>query len=94
MLPGRKTPKKIALRKIIPRKCAPPPSRRKKIVPGKLPPGKLPPEKLFYYFFAAFDIILRLLLLKIFIVTSFRGVSRTPATSIIDLLVTVVNGIN
>ena len=28
------------------------------------------------------------------IVTSFRGISRTPETSIIDFLVTVVNGIN
>ena len=65
-----------------------------KMPPGKLPPGQLPHEKLFYLIFVAFDIILRLSLSKLFIVTSFRGVSRNPSTSIIDFLVTVVNGIS
>ena len=31
---------------------------------------------------------------KLFIVTSFKGVPRTPAKSIMDPLVTLVNGIN
>ena len=54
----------------------------------------MPPKKLFYQIFVGVNFILRLFLLKLFIVTSFRGVSRTLATSIIDLLVTTVNGIN
>ena len=36
--------------------------------------------------------ILHLLIFKLFIVTSFRGVSKNPAVSIIDLLVSIVNG--
>ena len=39
-------------------------------------------------------IILQFLIFKLFIVASFRGVSRTLVVSIIDLLVTVVNGSN
>ena len=33
------------------------------------------------------------IILQLFIVSSFRGVSRTPEISIMDLLVTLVNGI-
>ena len=69
----------MTLRKIEPRKNAP---------QKNCSPDNCLPEKLFYQIFVAFDIILRLFLLKLFIVTGFRGVSRTPATSIIDLLVT------
>ena len=50
--------------------------------------------KLFYWIFVAFiNITLQFLIFKLFIVTSFRGVSRSPVLSIIDL-VTVVNGRN
>ena len=51
--------------------------------------------KLFYWIFVAFiNITLQFLIFKLFIVTSFRGVSRSPVLSIIDLLVTVVKGSN
>ena len=93
-------PEKFPRKKRPPEKCAPenyPPkiSPQRKLVPGKLPPGKMPLRKiaplgkLFHQIFVAFNIIF--LIFKLFIVTSFRGVSKTPAVSIIDLLVTVVN---
>ena len=62
--------------------------------PIKIAPGQMPPEKLFYKIFVALDIVLQLFIFKLAIVTSFRGVYRTSAISIINLLVTVVNGIN
>ena len=79
--PPKTIPHKCAPRKIAPRKYTP----HENYPPWHLPPPSL--EKLLY-------IIIRLFLLKLFIVTSFRGVSRTPATSIKDLLVTVVNASN
>ena len=63
-----------------------------KLTPEKCPPGKLPPKKIVSPDF--FNIILQFLIFKLFIVASFRGVSRTPVVSMIDLLVTVVNGSN
>ena len=61
--------------------------------PGKKPTRKLPPpqknvlpKKGFTSFPLFFDIVLQLF--------SFRGGYRTPATSIMDLLATLVNGIN
>ena len=48
------------------------------MLPGKKPPGKKVPGKKAPFIF------------KLLIVTSSRGVSRTPAVSIIDLLVSVV----
>ena len=62
-----------------------------KKAPQKRAPRKLPSRKIVLLNFVAFDIILRLFL---YVVTSFRGASRTPATSIIDLLVTIANGMN
>ena len=92
---GKKAPRKKAPEKIAPGKLTPGNmSPQENGPPVKCPPEKFPTEKLFYYIFVSFGIILRLFLLKLFIVTSFRGVSRTPATSIIGLRVTVVNGIN
>ena len=88
--PWEKSPLKKAPEKVAPGNMRPP----ENVPPKKCPPGKLPPEKLLYSIFVAFDIILRFFLLNLSIVTSFRGVSGTPATSIINLLVTVVNGIN
>ena len=70
-----------------------------RLTPGIIPRGKLPlrkmlPEKFFYYIFVAVDIILQLYIFKLFIVTSFRGVSKSPAASIMDFFVTLVYGIN
>ena len=67
-----------------------------KMSSGKLPPGNKPLENcpLLRKIFVASNIILPFFIFKLFIVTSFRGVSRTPAASIIDILVTVVNGSN
>ena len=82
--PGKKPPRKL-----------PPGKLPQKICPqGNCPQDKCPPGEKFYQIFVAFDIILRLFLLKLFKLTSFRNVSRTPATSIVYLLVTVVNGID
>ena len=53
-----------------------------------------PPQKIVLLDFCYFWHYLPVAPFKNFIVTNFRGVSRTPATSIIDFLVTVVNGIN
>ena len=88
--PWEKSPRDKSSRENCPPENYPP----EKYSPGKLPAGKISPEKLFFYIFVAFDTILKLFLLKLFIVTSFRSVSRTPATSVINLLVTVVKGIN
>ena len=67
----------------------------KKIAPQKnFPPENCLPGKLFHQIFVAFNIILQFLIFKLFIVASFRGVSRTLVVSIIDLVVTVVNGSN
>ena len=84
--PGNKPPKKFAHRKNAPPDKCPP--------PGKLPAGKLPPRKIVLLDFCSFNIILQFLIFKLFIVASFRGVSRTPVVSIINLLVTVVNSKN
>ena len=78
--------------------------------PEKLPPGKLPPEKFppppppqgklpsstrkNVPREVAVDIILHLFIFKFFSVTSFKRVSRTPAISITDPLVTLVNYIS
>ena len=82
---------KSAPGKILPGKKNPGKLPPGKLSPGNILPGKLPPGKLFYLFFV--DIILQLFIFELFIETSFRGVSRAPATSIMNLLVTLVNGI-
>ena len=89
MPPGKKPPGKKPPRKLPPR---------------KLPPGNMPHRKIALRNIAPRKLVLLhfLLLLTLsfsclfsnFIVTGFRGVSRTPAVSIIDLLVSVVNGSN
>ena len=62
-----------------------------KCPPGKLVPGKMPPQKNIYIL-----LVFRccLYIFKLFIVISFRGLSRKPATFIMDPLVTLINGIN
>ena len=65
-----------------------------KKAPQKTAPEKIAPQKIVLLDFCYFWHYLPVVPFKNFIVTNFRGVSRTPATSIIDLLVTVVNGIN
>ena len=88
--PGEKAPRKNVPKKIALRKNAP----RKNVPQENCPPENYPPGKLFHQIFVAFNIILQFLIFKLFIVASFRGVSRTPVVSIMDLLVTVVNGSN
>ena len=51
-----------------PEKC-PRKKNPEKIALGKMPSGQLPTEKLFYSIFVAFDIIILLFLLKLFMVT-------------------------
>ena len=51
-------------------------------------PRKTTPEKLFDYSFVVIDVVLHLFNFKLFIITSFRGVSSSPAASIMDPLVT------
>ena len=106
MPPGKKPPRKLPPspenypRKDAPQKnCHPDNFPRKNATQENCSPENCPfppplPPKLFYQSFVASVIFLQLFILKLFIVTSFRGISRTPATSIIDLLATVVNGIN
>ena len=65
-----------------------------KKAPQKTAPEKIAPQKIVLLDFCYFWHYLPVVPFKNFIVTNFRGVSRTPATSIIDFLVTVVNGIN
>ena len=73
-------------RKNVPGKKAPEKIDPWKITPWKYAPKEnCPPKSCFTRF---------VLLLTIFIATSFRGVSRTPKTSVIDLFVKVANGIN
>ena len=82
-----------------PRKMPP-----RKLPSGKLPPGNKPPKKIgpqenclpenCFPRFCCFWHYLTGPHFKLFIAASFRGVSRTPVVSIIDLLVTVVNGSN
>ena len=82
MTPGKKFPEKLIPQKFFPRKLYP----RKKF------PGKLSPRNCF----PSFLLLLTLsysFTFKLFIVINFRGVSRTPAKSIIGLLVVLVNGI-
>ena len=43
------------------------------------------PDKLFHQIFVAFDIILQLFIFKIFIVTSFRRISRVRNLVVSDL---------
>ena len=83
-------------RKTAPQKNAPPKNCPTPDNSPPPPPTPPPPKKRFNKIFVAFDIILPLFLffLQLFMVTSFRGESRSPATSIIDLLVTVGNDIN
>ena len=86
--PGKMCPGKLPPRRMLPPKFAPPPT------PNNSPPP--PPKK---KGLTRFLLLLTLsyrcsFFLQIFMVTSFRGESRSPATSIIDLLVTVVNDIN
>ena len=85
----------FSLGKKAPRKIPPESFPLGKCPPGKLLPGEMPqPKQKFCLFFIAVDILLQLFIFKIFIVTSFESVSRTPTTSIMDLLVTLINGIN
>ena len=83
--PRKLPPGKLPSRKLPPREMPP-----KKIA---LPPGKMPPKNCFTSFSLLLTLSYSCSFLSIFIVTSFRGVSGTPATSIMDLLVTLVNGI-
>ena len=91
MPPGKKPPGKMPPRKLPPENYPPEISPQENCPP---PPENCPPGKLFLQIFVAFNIILQFLIFKLFIVASFRGVSRTPVVSMIDLLVTVVNGSN
>ena len=76
--------RKIAHRENCPQENCPTPPHH---------PKKMHSKKLFYYIFVVVNIILQFFY-KLFIVTSFRGMSRSPVTSVIDALVTVINGIN
>ena len=71
--------------KIPPRKKPPGNVPCRKLPPGKLPPEKIPPKNSFTSLVVV-DIILHLFIFKFSIVTSFRDVSGTPATSIMDPL--------
>ena len=53
-------------------------------------PEKDPPKNCFSSFFPSFAVDI----FKLFIVTSFRGVSSTPAAYVTDLCVTLINGMN
>ena len=65
---------------MVPRKTAP-----RKITNRKnAPPGKLTPEKLFYYIFVAFDIIIPLFFLKLFIVTNVTKSSCLDVAGVVD----------
>ena len=70
--PGKQTPEKLPLGKLSPGKMLP-----IKIAPVTPLPGKMAPEIFFYQFFVV-DIILELFIFKLFIVTSFRGLSQDP----------------
>ena len=83
--PWKKTPAKS-----LQENC-PPENYPRKYVPREIAHRiNVPQEKNF----TRFLLLLRLFLLKLFKLTSFRNVSRTPATSIVHLLVTVVNSID
>ena len=95
--PGRKATRKKAPEKMAPWKITPENMTPRKFALGKLPPGKMPPRKIaprkivlldFCWFWHYLTVV------PFKTCYSFRDVSRTPATSIIDLLVTVVNSIN
>ena len=93
--PQEKSPPEKCLRENCPPENYPPEiSPPKNCPPEKSPPENCPPGKLFHLIFVAFNIILQFLIFKLFTVASFRGVSSTLVVSIIDLLVTVVNGSN
>ena len=62
----------------------------RKINPVNMPPRKIAPRKIVLLDFCCLTVVH----FKLFIVTSFTGVSGTTSTSTMDLLVTVVNGIN
>ena len=89
-LPGRLSPpEKLPPGKLPPRKLSPEKMSRRKIAPGKMTP-----KNCFTSFLVVVDIILKLFIFKLFIVTSFRGVSITPATFIMDFLLGLADGIN
>ena len=103
MPPGKKPPGKMPPRKLPPRKLPPGNKPPRKLPPGKKPPGKMPPRKIAprkiasqENCFTRFLLLLTLSYSSSFsnFLASFRGVSRTLVVSIIDLLVTVVNGSN
>ena len=82
-----KNPEKIAPRKITtpflkygPQENCPPENNHRK----NAPPGKLTPEKLFYYIFVAFDIIIPLFFLKLFIVTNVTKSSCLDVAGVVD----------
>ena len=90
--PGKKAPRKKPPRKLPPEDMPP-----RKIVPWKIAPRKNAPRTIAPWVIVLLDFrcfwhYLRVVYFKTF--CSFRGVTRTPATSIIDLLVTVANSIN
>ena len=83
--PGKMCPEKLPSRRMLLPKIAPPPTialpkKKKKGLTRVLSLLTLSYRCSFF--------------LQLFMVTSFRGESRSPATSIIDILVTVVNDIN
>ena len=90
MSPGKKPPRKLPLRKLSPGKMPLLPPENyplEKCPPVKLLPVKMAPQNCF----TSFSLLLTCWL---FIVTSFRGVSKTAATSVMDSLVTLVNDVN
>ena len=80
--------RKNAPGKKAPRKYPPPPPHRKTVFRA------IAPRKSVTKFLFLLTLSYGCSFSNLFIVTSFRGVSRTPATCVIDLLVTVVNDIN
>ena len=87
--PGELSSGNMVHRKVSPRKSTSPPPPQK-FPRWKLPPEKGPPKNCFSSFFSYFAVDI----FKLFIVTSYRGVSSTPAAYVTDLCVTLINGMN
>ena len=85
---GKMPPGKKIQENALPLEKCPP----EKFLLGTLPTGKTPPKDCFTSFLLLLTLLL--FIFKLLTVTSFRGVSGTPATSIMDPRVTLVNGID
>ena len=105
MPPGKKPPGKMPPRKLPPENYPPEKCPARKLPTGNIPPRKMPPRKIaprkiapqencFTRFLLLLTLPYSSSFVKLFIVANFRGVSRTPVVSIIDLLVTVNKGSN